>query len=559
MRSKILIGLILICLTCVHFWIRSSAMSLPYFHNEDTAGISYSADLILRGGLPMVDTVEMKAPGSFFLLAGWWAVIGRSLENAQVLVAIWSWIGALGIAVGAWLLYRSIWAVFFSSTLYILLAPFTDSMDINYGAWMITPYIWAANALWWVLAQRRPTQDEKTSSWIFVGLLIALAALMKRQGSAVFPLAICILYWGNHRKINVSRLLLGLGIGYGLFFSYYAYQGHLQEGILHYFFSKSGWSYLTSSIVTDQQVLSENIPKWPRFWDGICGLPYHLPTALTLAISSQILASPFVADTTSNTESIHPDKYNVRQMTFLWIFFILSFAGAGLGFRFFKGYYLQILPSLLWLGVYPHGWRKLSGLGSRYTAKKILRNYIFLSILLGMIVCWPIALNQSHSHFKRTLKMRSGPLYLPTTQIHKISHYINTMESQSSLKQHKIAANTMWVWGRWAWPAYFYTQSTSPTRYFKNLGVLTTQLSNTWNPKRVSKPTRFDPHSPWPEAIAELHSKPPQWIIIARNESRHGFKKLAILLSSLYQKQSYDLMGLKAPKSRHLFEVYRLK
>ena len=56
--------LVIVILTLIHLWIRWPAFHLSYFHNEDTAGITYSADLILRGGLPLIDTVEMKAPAA---------------------------------------------------------------------------------------------------------------------------------------------------------------------------------------------------------------------------------------------------------------------------------------------------------------------------------------------------------------------------------------------------------------------------------------------------------------------------------------------------------------
>lgn len=54
--------------------------------NADIAGILYEADLICDGGVPYVDTFDMKSPGSWFLFAaifcgpgsGWWG--GRAIE-----------------------------------------------------------------------------------------------------------------------------------------------------------------------------------------------------------------------------------------------------------------------------------------------------------------------------------------------------------------------------------------------------------------------------------------------------------------------------------------------
>ena len=57
-------------------------------------------------------------------------------------------------------------------------------------------------------------------------------------------------------------------------------------------------------------------------------------------------------------------------------------------------------------------------------------------------------------------------------------------EISQEIKANTRREDKIWVWGRWAWPSYFYTERQSATRYFKNLGVLTTQLTNTWNPQR---------------------------------------------------------------------------
>jgi hypothetical protein len=552
--SKVWTCFALVILSIFHFWLRKSAISLPYFHNEDTAGITYSADLILRGGLPLVDTVEMKAPGSFFLLAGWWSMVGRSLENAQLLAVIWSYLATLGIGVGTWVLYRSTWATLFSMLMYISLAPFTDSIDINYGAWMITPYIWSACGLWWVIRQRSLSEKETDHHWLIIGCLIATAALMKRQGAALFPLALFIIYWGPRRGKQLGKLSTGLAFMFGLFFSYYALKGHLFEGVSHYFLSRSGWAYLASSVVSSSHDMISTPPKLPRLWDGLYGLPYHLPISFLFAIFSQLVAWR------SDQEPVQhsPSQTSISKASLLWIFVGLSFCGTALGLRFFKGYYLQLLPGLIWLSVNPSSWLKVLTLLQRLKGMKIKGNRMMLCITLCGVICLPFALKQSWLHLNKTLKMRSSALYLPTIQVYQISEYINLTKDQQNEKPNQDSLS-LWVWGRWAWPAYFYTQAHSPTRYFKNLGVLTTQLSNTWNPSRKSTPTQFDPHSPWRQAINELNAHPPQWILVAKNESKGHFKALNLFLQSRYQSVSYQHMKMTTNKRRQLFQVYRLK
>ena len=94
-------------------------------------------------------------------------------------------------------------------------------------------------------------------------------------------------------------------------------------------------------------------------------------------------------------------------------------------------------------------------------------------------------------------------------------------------------------------------------RFFKNLGVLTTQLTNTWNPKTRSTPTRFNPHSPWRVCIQELEKNPPTYILIALNERMTRFRALKSFLRTHYQEMSYTQMKLKY--KRPLFKLYQLK
>ena len=118
--------------------IRWPALQNGGFHNEDVAGITYNADLLLNHFKPLVDNVEYKAPGSFFLSALAWHSFGRSLVTLQWCVFLLSLAAAFGVFRLVSLLYdarRGRYAAF----LYIVLSPITDSMDANYGAWMIAP------------------------------------------------------------------------------------------------------------------------------------------------------------------------------------------------------------------------------------------------------------------------------------------------------------------------------------------------------------------------------------------------------------------------------------
>ena len=599
--SSAMIIFTLIIFTLMHLWIRWPALQLSYFHNEDTAGITYSADLILRGGLPLIDTVEMKSPGSFFILAGWWAWVGRSIENAQLLGVIWSWFAMLGVMMGAWVLYARKLSVIIAGGLYLYLAPFTDSIDINYGAWMIMPYTWSAVLLF--IAYRSTNQTEVSDQrvngdklknrqlfwWMLTGLMIAFAALMKRQGAAIFPLAFGLAFISTpHRKAAVSALLGGVGLGFILAFYPYMIRGHGIEAACHYFFSESGWSYLLSDLEqTRQSVKTQPSPaRLPRFWDGISGLGVHVPLVGLLALlnvtSQWLLKRIFIKDGVIDDQSFGEElawaakspplqDHRGRHVPTLLILIGLSFVGTALGLRFFKGYYLQLIPGLIWLAVHPQGipwtWRTLIAsikTRAKWVQQPILHSLLVL-VLIGGGVQLPNAAHTSWAHLQHARSMRSRVLSLPTWQIKRVSYAIKRLHlSRSKNVQGSMTRDlesssviSLWVWGRWAWPAYFYTQASCPTRYFKNLGVLTTQLTNTWNPKRRGQPTRFNPNTPWREAIQELSSKLPHFVITAHNEPLNGFHDLQKLLRTKYRRLNYRDLKINVKKQRELFTVYQ--
>jgi hypothetical protein len=570
--------LCLFIVACIfaHFWLRWPAFHNPFFHNEDTAGITYSADLLLRGGVPLVDTVEMKSPGAFFILAGGWTLMGRSMESAQLLGVLWSLLAVFGVGWGAWLIYRRALSAGVAMSAYLLLSPFTDSIDINYGAWMITPYIWACVLLFWGLRK----VDEgalKGAIWLIFGcgLMVTLSALMKRQGAVLTPLIALTVFlrWSEHRKETIRALMAfggGVAAGFLPMMIFYLAHGQLSAWIESYFFSESGWRYVEGVMSADQRL--------DRLGDGLVGLWIHLGTALALALIAllsgrtskpsieTLLASKGSTPQVDSTASILSASRRI-----LWALLFFSFIGTALGWRFFKGYYLQMLPALLWIASTPRSpfVRLMTREGRSFKvwmsrARQLSpRGRLFQMVtLFPLIATLGVALQNDLTHVAQARARRHRALYTPAVQIKKVSQWVKT---------NRPRHEAIWVWGRWAWPAYFYTQRPSATRYYKSLGVLTTQLTNTWNPKRPSAPTRFDPRSEWREAIKELRGSPPGVIILAQNEPYSRFKALNQLLKERYAQVSPEELKLVArsrsrasKKTRRRaqspkFKVYRLR
>jgi hypothetical protein len=617
------IGILLLC--TLHLCLRMHVVDLPYFHNEDVAGITYSADLLLQQKLPLVHTVEMKAPGSFFILASYWHLFGRSIQNAQILGVLWSLCTMLNVFWGGYLISRSLKIAWGIALIYTLYSPFLDSIDINYSAWMIMPYLLAFNLSLWAWRRRENlyyssenpgknlTKNTTTSSsltpyrltpyrnyalWFLSGFILSSAALCKRQAAVLTPVLAFLSFKAGHIPLPSSSYtsqnsnqwikdsymplimgVLGVLCGFIPIITYYTYYGYGSEFIQHYFFSESGWRYVSGGLSFTEKII--------RLWDGIVGVWVHLGAVSIASIMSlvwitsykkyslpslSIMSDVHVSESYLNVSESYPNKalsskkdWNDSLFTCLLLFGFMSFIGVGLGWRFFKGYYLQLLP----FGLYVIAWAmnqifhtKQITLGSLYSLGMQHKIKALFYLCLTSALLFSISFDRQHLQY--AYKSRSRALYPPTKDAYRIGQWIKKATSTNQ---------TIWIWGRWGWPVYFYSQRNSATRYFKSLGVLTTQLSNTWNPQRKTRATRFNPQGPWKEAIKELNTHLPQVIVLARNEPYHHFTDLKKLLRYHYQnvtsrilkpkakgKTSFKQKGSKkAKKRRHYFTVYHIK
>ncbi len=507
----------LVAFSGVALWLRWPALTNEAFHNEDAAGIAYNADLILHGYLPLIDNVDMKAPGSFYLAAAAWSVFGRSLVTLQGVAAAWAILAMVGIYLGGRLLYGHRSGLI-AALLYVLISPVMDSVDINYGAWMITPYIWSTVAF---LAAVRHGQVR----WLLLcGVCLAFAGLMKRQAALLFPAfaaGIFLVYlrpwpdkwsgWSDWQK-PLLYLLTGLAIGFAPILLWYASQGELVGFLESYAFSSDGWRYVKGS-----QGLTARLA---RIGDGFMGFGAYLALPSLLAGFALVLR-------------IRGDQAVTSRTLFLGIYLLCCFIGAALGLRFFKGYYLHVLPAIVWLAAHPEGavvpWLERS----RWSAGQRIKSA--LSLLAAAIFCLPAAISDFHQ-IDQIRKSRS------------ISRDHQPQRIAEHIRKNSQPSDRIWVWGRWAWPVYFHADRLAASRYPKTLGVFTTTLTNTW--RRPTKNTAFDPASPWPKLIKELTEQEPKFIVLSHNESYRKFKALNQLIRTKYT-------AVTALKIRG-FSIYRL-
>lgn len=119
--------------------------------NPDIAGILYNAEVWLDGGLPYVDTAEVKPPGSFLMVALVFALLGRGLLALQLAHALWLLVGAAGVGLLCRALVRDEdervrpVAVALGVLVYLGYAPM---FTYNYSSWMMPAYAWAVAAGW---------------------------------------------------------------------------------------------------------------------------------------------------------------------------------------------------------------------------------------------------------------------------------------------------------------------------------------------------------------------------------------------------------------------------
>ena len=487
-------------LAALTIWLGWAGLSNGAFHNQDVAGITYNADLILTGGVPYQTNLEFKAPGSFFLTALAWTIGGRSMQTLQWAACVWSILGAFGMFVAGRLLYSrksGAWA----ALLYVIYAANVGSMDANYGVWMATPCIWATAACVWAL------RSAKMRAWVVCGVLLAIAGLCKRQAAALFPVFMLVMLvpglarpdgWAPpiRRLRGAAALLGGMAIGFGALGVWYLVQGGAEAYIRHYFFSESGWKYAAQSALDfDAKLL--------RVGDGLLGFWEFagLPSVLALCVGGVAAIRRRVT----------------ARGVLLTGHLLMSFAGAAVGFRFFKSYYHQVLPALCWLAAHPES-PLMRALSPALWRARRLQAAGALVVLLGAGVPGSM---KAYSQYAGVKRVRSQNTERDLQRVAR------------NLRPNLDPDDTIWVWGRWAWPLYFHTQTRSPTRFYKVLGVVTNTLTNTW--RRPTQPTQFV-HGPEADRIvADLRAAKPAFIVISKNERYAKWTGFVRLLREEYR------------------------
>lgn len=499
-----LLASLLLGLLCL--WLRQPALEQDVFRNEDVAGITYNADLLLHGKLPLVDSLELKEPGSYFVTAGVWRIFGRSLTVLQAFGVFWAWLAAVGVLVAGQQLF-GLGAGIVAALIYTLLAPISDSLDVNYNAWMMTPCIWAL-ALFAVGLRR-----GRLGWFVGTGIAVTLSALFKRQAGVAAPAFVLVLLllpslrrplgWSAvaPRRALTAYVVGGL-IGLLPIAVFYALHGQLRTLLHHFFMSEGGWGYVQGEV--------DWAGRWDRLEDGVLGIWEYLSLPALLAALS-LVALPLR----------RRGSFGVVE-ALLVAHLAFDALAASLGFRFYKSYYQQLLPPLALLAAHPQGvllrWFRRAVCPPSWSE---LGGRLALLALLA-VLCVPAAL-RSIAEVRHSLRTRNE-FSTPHAEARQIASFI---------ARHTQPTERIWIWGRWGWPIYYHADRLAPTRFYKVLGVVTTNLTNTW--RRPTAMTRFVPRGPWRELAADLRRTQPPFIVTADNESYAGFAPFEALLQQSYR------------------------
>ncbi|MBK7825233.1 hypothetical protein [Nannocystis sp.] len=514
--------------------------------SHDVGGILYNAMLLRSGGLPYVDSVEWKAPGSFYLaalLAGPEGTDIAALQIAANCVAL----GSLAlVAVLAWRLWGPA-AALTAAAVFALHDAHLDSMDANYVTWALLPQL--AAVLVAVLADRRrraqpvpsamsstasqasgapddadpqpvPSRRSFTASqasgtpdnadpqpvpsrrsfgtWLMAGVLCAAATLCKQpDGIVLVPVLAHALFAGPRRDLRSGlAVLLGFLGGHAVVGAHYLAHGQLGALVASYTGINWGIAYIGHHADT---------PLRSAAWEGAAASLYFLALPLVLA-GFAIAARPR-----------EPSPETRATLRLLAIWSAAALVSAAVGLRFYKGYFLAVLPPLCLLAAAP--W----GLLSAATWRRGLARW-FAAPVLALLVA-------------------RAALQLHATRVDRAHpHDDGARKIAAHIARHSQPGDRIWVWGWHLWGVYAYSDRLSASPLYKTPGLLTRFDNDTW--RRPSTPVQFIPDSPHAaRLLRDLEAAPPIFIALGGTVPREQFTGLRRFLAARYERDRRIQVG----------------
>ena len=389
------------------FLLRLPSFWLPLI-NTDESQFAVYADVLLRGGIPYLHSVDTKPLGiyTFFEICFW--LFGK---NNMIAVHIVSALCVLVTAGCCWKIAEKLiparWA--YGAALFYIVATTTYTpkyLSTSIALIMMLPL--SASLL--CLLQ---WEEKEKSRWLFLsGLLLGLGCLFKYQGGVQLVVGICyLLFFSPKGKIR-HALWYGLGwIVVGVL--YLLYLRHL--GVLREFYF---WS-LKGSV----QYLSDS------------GKALHFFKQLTIRGGSFVLCNWIVWRLAGRQAFAHFKKNQDPRWTLMLLWLVFSFVAVSAGSRFYDHYFIQLVPALAILAA-----------GALPSVQNI-RRQVVPWLVLPAILCF--AARVAIDPINRWTGEENLSAYRP------IGQYI---------AQHTTPEETLFVWGL-ATPIYFFADRNPASRF----------------------------------------------------------------------------------------------
>lgn len=483
-------------LVLVSVWVRWPGFSQGGFASHDVAGILYNAMVLDRGGLPYVDTVELKAPGSFYLARALAGPEARDIARFQIWANLCAITSLVAVAAIAWRTWGRAAGVV-AAIVYGLHDANLDSMDANYVTWANLPQIAAVGA---GLEALRRTGRGALGWWLLAGAASGAAALLKRPDGIVSLVVVAMAAWpargadgpGAGQGIR-WRNALAVGAGVGLsqvpIVVHYAAHGSLGALADGYLLNRWGLRYVargsSGSFVGEAALASA----------FFVGLPLVLCGFTIGRADRRRWAGP---------------------LRWLSLWAAATLVAAFVGARFYKGYFLATAAPLCLIAAAPWGL-----CGVRPLRPAWVRAAGLLAITPLVVRC---VLSLQHVRDDRARPHDTGGRTIA-----------------AHVAENTTADDTIWVWGWHLWDVYPLANRMSGSRIYKSLGLLTPPNDDSW--RRPASRLTFVDGEHAQTLIDDLRRNRPRYVVLGSTVPHREFEALHELLRAEYRRDRRVRLG----------------
>ena len=495
----------LLAIIVASLWLRWPGFSQGGFASHDVAGILYNAMVLHDGGLPYVDTLEVKAPGTFFLARLFAGAEGRDIARFQIWANLWALAGLVMVAALGWRAWGRIGALA-GAGLYALHDAHLDTMDANYVTWANGAQIGAF--VLGIEASRATKTGNRAALWLLAGGVAGFAALCKRPDGVILLVILVIAAvaglranedrsarpWGCWRA---PALVLGGFVAAHLpIAALYAKQGQLSALYHGYVFNSWGARYLGARGLSPDSVR-----------EGALALTHFLSLPLCLAAFAGATALAIARREQGSDRAFDRAR---REFTFVAVWAAGTLVAASLGFRFYKGYFLAVAAPLCLLAAAPWG---LAGATCR--VRPWLRALVLVP--LASILLLRQAAILDHARRDRSTAHDSGG--------RQIAAYV---------VENSETSDRIWVWGWHLWDVYPLSGRRSASRVYKSMGILTQSNDDTW--RSGTSPPHFVDSPRAQMLMQDLEADPPRYVILGSTVPHREFTALQDFLHAHYRR-----------------------